>query len=70
MNKNLPNTNCYCMKLDLNNIPVICTLNIVFFHKSSVVDMQYHCSYSITKLLIKENNKFIMASSKTRTRNE
>ena len=41
-----------------------------FFHKSYVADVQYHCSYSITKLLIKENNKFIMASSKTRTRNE
>ena len=41
-----------------------------FFHKSYVADVQYHCSYSITKLLIKENNKFIMASSITRTRNE
>ena len=41
-----------------------------FFHKSYVADVQYHCSYSITKLLIKEDNKFIMASSITRTRNE
>ena len=41
-----------------------------FFHKSYVAEVQCHCSYSLTKLLIKENNKFIMASSITRTRNE
>ena len=27
------------------------------FHRSYVADVQYHCSYSITKLLIKENKK-------------
>ena len=36
-----------------------------FFHKSYVADVQYHCSYSITKLLIKVNNKSIMASNIT-----
>ena len=43
-----------------------------FFHKLYLADVRYHCSYSFTKLLIKENNKFVMSSSitRTRTRNE
>ena len=37
------------------------------FHKSYVAEVRHHCSCSLTKLLIKENNKFIKSTSKTRT---
>ena len=44
----------------------------ISFHILYVAEVRYHRSYSFTKLLIKEYNKFIMSSSitRTRTRNE
>ena len=42
----------------------------ISFHKSYMADGLYHCRCSIEKLLIKENNKFIISINITRTRNE
>ena len=40
------------------------------FHKSYVADGRYHCSCSLTKLLTKENNKFVISTNIIRPRNE
>lgn len=42
----------------------------ISFHKSYMADGRYHCSCSLTKLLTKENNKFVISTNIIRPRNE